>query len=71
MAATKDSARQAVHSTLTQVKQFLAQEAPPKLSEADTKANFIDPLIAELGWSGIGVVARETTSRTARSSSTT
>lgn len=51
--------RSAIQSTLSQVRTFLAQESPPKLSEADTKANFIEPIIAALGWTGIGVVIRE------------
>src|SRR5690348_6876379 len=55
----KDQAKQTSHSTLTAVKQFLAQEMPPKLSEADTKANFIEPVLSALGWTGIGVVVRE------------
>jgi hypothetical protein len=59
MGPTKDTAKESVHSTLTEVKQFLAQELPPKLSEADTKANFIEPLVSVLGWTGIGVVVRE------------
>ena len=54
-----ESAKATVHRTLTQVKAFLAQEAPPKLSEANTKANFIEPIISALGWVGIGVVTRE------------
>ncbi|MGH2390963.1 MAG: type I restriction endonuclease [Chloroflexota bacterium] len=55
----KDQIRQVIHTTLTAVKQFLAQEAPPKLSEADTKANFIEPILGPLGWVGIGIVIRE------------
>ncbi len=54
-----ENAKAAVRQTLDQVKAFLAQESPPKLSEADTKANFIEPIIAALGWTGIGVVTRE------------
>lgn len=52
-------ARDVVHHRLSQVKSFLAQEQPPRLSESDTKANFIEPIIAALGWEGIGVVTRE------------
>jgi hypothetical protein len=44
---------------LSSVKAFLAGDAPPRLSESDTKANFIEPIIAALGWEGIGVVTRE------------
>ncbi len=53
------AAREAILQTLTRLRTFLAQESVPRLSEADTKANFIEPLIAALGWSGIGVVTRE------------
>ncbi len=52
-------AKEAIQQTLTRLRTFLAQESVPRLSEADTKANFIEPLIAALGWSGIGVVTRE------------
>ncbi len=54
-----DRAHDAVARTLAEVKSFLAQESPPQLSEADTKAYFIEPLIRALGWEGIGVVTRE------------
>ena len=54
-----EEATTTVRRTLAQVKSFLAQEAAPKLSEADTKANFIEPIISALGWTGIGVVTRE------------
>ncbi len=51
--------KEVVRRTLAQVKAFLAQETPPKLTEADTKAHFIEPIITALGWTGIGVVTRE------------
>lgn len=54
-----NSAKEAILETLTQLRTFLAQESVPRISEADTKANFIEPMIAALGWSGIGVVTRE------------
>ncbi len=54
-----DDARTSIQRTLAEVKAFLAQEAPPKLSEADTKAHFIEPIIRALGWQGLGVVTRE------------
>ena len=54
-----NAAKDAILQTLTQLRTFLAQESVPRLSEADTKANFIEPLVAALGWSGIGVVTRE------------
>ena len=48
-----------VRETLTKVKQFLAQEKPTKLSEADTKANFIEIYIRALGYEGFEAVVRE------------
>lgn len=51
--------KDAIRQTLGEVKAFLAQEAPPRLSEADTKAHFVEPLILALGWQGIGTVTRE------------
>ncbi|MDQ3695610.1 MAG: DUF5655 domain-containing protein [Chloroflexota bacterium] len=54
-----EDARDAVRNRISQVKTFLAQEQPPRLSESDTKANFIEPIVAALGWEGIGVVTRE------------
>ena len=59
MAADREQAQQAIHATLTTLKQYLAQEAPQKLSEADTKANFIEPIVSVLGWTGIGIIVRE------------
>jgi hypothetical protein len=55
----EDTARDLIRTRLGQAKAFLAQESPPRLSESDTKANFIEPVIAALGWEGIGVVTRE------------
>jgi hypothetical protein len=52
-------AKEEVRKVLDEVKAFLNQEDPPKISEADTKANFIEPIILAFGWSGIGVVTRE------------
>lgn len=54
-----DDAKATIGRKLAEVKTFLAQESPPKLSESDTKANFIEPVVAALGWEGIGVVTRE------------
>jgi hypothetical protein len=54
-----EQAKEAVRLRLSDVKTFLARETPPRLSESDTKANFIEPIIASLGWQGIGVVTRE------------
>jgi hypothetical protein len=52
-------AKDLIRRRLAEAKTFLAREAPPRLSESDTKANFIEPIIAALGWQGIGVVTRE------------
>ncbi len=52
-------AKDAIRETLEQAKVYLAQETAPKLSEADTKMYFLEPIIAALGWIGLGVVTRE------------
>ncbi len=54
-----EEAKDLIRGRLRQVKTFLAQETRPKLSESDTKAIFLDPIISALGWEGIGVVTRE------------
>lgn len=54
-----EQAKDRIRKTLKDVKSYLAQEKPRKLSEADTKAFFIEPIVAALGWHGIGVVVRE------------
>lgn len=54
-----DAAKDLIRATLDSARSLLAQVEPPKLSEADTKANFIEPIIAALGWQGIGQVTRE------------
>ncbi len=54
-----ENAKETVRRTLEQAKAFLAQEAAPRINEADTRAFFIDPLVRALGWDGIGVVSRE------------
>jgi len=54
---TKDAAP-ALRAALDQLKQYLAHPGD-KLSEADTRAFFIDPLVAALGYSGFADVARE------------
>jgi hypothetical protein len=46
MVAGKDDSKGIIHATLTATKLFLARESRLKLSEADTKANFIDPILA-------------------------
>jgi hypothetical protein len=55
----RQQAAATIRKSLRQVKQFLAQEAPPRLSEADTKANFIEKYIAALGYEGLEDVVRE------------
>ena len=59
MMPTRDEAREQVRHTLTRLKQFLNQSAPPRLSEADTKAHFIEPHIAALGYEGFEDISRE------------
>lgn len=54
-----DAARERIRHTLDELRLFLTQEPTPQLSEADTKAYFIEPIIAALGWQGIGIVRRE------------
>lgn len=54
-----NAARERIRETLEELRSFLSQELVPQLSEADTKAFFIEPIIAALGWQGIGVVRRE------------
>lgn len=48
-----------IRNTLTRIKQFLAQEKPTRLSEADTKAEFIEKYIHALGYEGLEDVVRE------------
>lgn len=54
-----ESSKEAIRRTLTRAKVYLSQESPQRISEADTKANFIEPIVSALGWEGIGVVTRE------------
>jgi hypothetical protein len=54
-----DDAKRAIKPVLLDLKSFLAHEHVSRLSEADTKAHFIDPLLIALGWSGISTVRRE------------
>lgn len=48
-----------IRKTLEDAQTFVRQNPQGKLSEADTKANFIEPIIRALGWGGLGVVTRE------------
>lgn len=54
-----DSAKGSIRHTLDEIRALLAGGSLRHLSEADTKANFIEPIISALGWKGIGVVTRE------------
>lgn len=52
-------AKETVRETLNEAKAYLAKPDSPKLSEADTKIHFVEPIIAALDWKGFGVVTRE------------
>lgn len=51
----RDDARAAIEKTLAEVKRYLGR----KLSEADTKHHFIEPLLDAMGWRGIENLTRE------------
>ncbi len=55
----REAAKSAIGDVLEEMAAFLSQDTPPELSEADTKAYFVEPLVKALGWTGIGVVQRE------------
>ena len=55
----KVEARNQLWATLTKLKQVVAREPPLKLSEADTKAEFIDKYVAALGYEGLEDVVRD------------
>jgi hypothetical protein len=55
----RQQSAQVIRQTLTSIKQFLAQEAPPKLSEATTRAEFIEKYITALGYEGLEDIVRE------------
>jgi hypothetical protein len=59
MTPTKEQAKVAVRAVVEQVKQVLSQPEIGPISEADTRANFIDKYVYNLGYDGIGVVVRE------------
>lgn len=48
-----------IRSLLTEIRSYLTEDHQYQLSEADTKANFIEPLIRDLGWVGIRTIVRE------------
>lgn len=54
---SKSDAAIEVRATLDSVKEQLASGT--KLSEADTRANFVDPLLSALGYKGIANIERE------------
>ena len=62
----KEAAKLAVRDVLEEMAAFLSQASPPDLSEADTRAYFVEPVIRALGWTGIGVVQREYYVRSSR-----
>jgi hypothetical protein len=59
MTPAKEQAKAAVRGIVEQVKQVLSQPEIGPISEADTRANFIDKYVYNLGYDGIGVVVRE------------
>jgi hypothetical protein len=59
MTPAKEQAKAAVREIVEQVKQVLSQPEIGPISEADTRANFIDKYVHNLGYDGIGVVVRE------------
>ena len=56
---TKTQAALDVRKVLQSVKDYLAVPSRPKLSEADTRAHFIDPLLRSLGYHSIGDIQHE------------
>ena len=48
----KEAAKSTIRATLDQLKQYLSGARPPRLSESDTKANFIQKNIEALGEHG-------------------
>jgi hypothetical protein len=63
---TKAEAAHDVRKVLESVKDHWAQPSRPKLSEADTRAHFIDPLLRALGYRLIGDVQHEVYVETAK-----
>jgi len=63
---TKSEGAHDVRKVLQSVKDFGAQTHRPKLSEADTRAHFIDPLLRALGYRQIGDVQHEVYVETAK-----
>lgn len=63
---TKSEGAHDVRKVLQSVKDHWAQSTRPKLSEADTRAHFIDPLLRSLGYRLIGDVQHEVYVETAK-----
>lgn len=57
--ASKEAGKTAIRATLDHLKQFLSDPKPPRLSESDTKANFIEKYIEALGYRGLTDITRE------------
>ncbi len=56
---TRATAKATIRATLDQLKQLLSGPKPTRLSESDTKANFIDQYIDALGYRGLADITRE------------
>jgi predicted type IV restriction endonuclease len=54
-----ERAKERIRETLDEAKKYRERNPTSRISEADTKHNFIEPIISALGWRGIGVVTRE------------
>jgi len=57
--ASKEHAAASIRAALDQLKQLVSAPKPPKLSESDTKANFIEKYIEALGYRGLVDITRE------------
>jgi predicted type IV restriction endonuclease len=57
--ATREQASTSIRDTLDHLKQIVSGPKPPKLSESDTKANFIEKYIEALGYRGLPDITRE------------
>src|SRR5579872_4950100 len=56
---SKEQAAESIRATLDQLKQVVSGQKPLRLSESDTKANFIEKYIEALGYQGLSEVTRE------------
>src|SRR3954451_6555920 len=57
--ASREAGKAAIRATLDQLKQFLSGQKSRRLSESDTKANFIEKYIDALGYRGLADITRE------------